>query len=833
MLTYSPLIWILIIMLKAYIENVRVYPVRGTVMEMVFTNSYFKERATKSDLTYDTAFATTDELREALGHTQDRQVPITKKKYAFHLELGTKSFSGEFYLTDYDEDAYTGYIYINQFSIDSYKKKLSEFSRPLTGTLSQQWDDAVKKQWPDTPYYMPTIINNTFYDSADTLEEDKYRPDYLGIMNGYQDFLFQNILSTQLTARNYYTACPQPCLLEILKVGFADDGLVLKGDFPNDPAARKLWIYNNKCLDEVKIKPDNLITKASNETDYIYSLKGTPAFLNFTEVDGLYFNTTTDKYTFKYAGKHKINLIVGYRGATSPIHDLKIRAYKTAISNTGFISSSYVKEGTPNDEKFGELQLNFELDVHANDMDTEMWFTIIDPQVNGNSGSQYTNASMEITYIRLEIECMVEQQPYYNAFGRRNGQNIISLSQNITGVFGYASKIDLTVANTFTNVNLNNNSLPLATTGLAKIYIEADYQDEGDGQPQGLRIEVFKNGSPWLASQGVSNTNGTLIFDQTEPLGSNDELTFYIAANNITQGWSTNLRNVRGSVQFLDGEIKLVTFKTPTDLAHYVPDIKFGDVVDAAMQTGVIHMSVKPQENAIYMDYKEGIKSIDQFFDLTGKPFTPAGREFKGVEDELIIKYAINDGNQDSLQPEYSKIFFYSNFQWEQIEKVPKNFNGELIDLEMLPITQKTTYEGTLGENIDFLGYPITTLKHEGAGYIESDQSQQNSLSQIYFGMYDGPKYNDTELQAPAVSDTIEMDISLALNNPFSLLVRHMQWVELQDSASRKAYYTFEELTALPESYQKIIFKNQSHIWEQARVFFSVDEDMKVELLLR
>lgn len=820
-------------MLKAYIENVRVYPVRGTVMEMVFTNSYFKERATKSDLTYDTAFAATDELRQVLGHSQDRQIPLTNKKFKFHLEMGGKTFNGEFHPTDNDDDTYTGYIYINEFNIDSYKKKLSEFSRPLTGGLGDQWNDAVLKQWPETPFYMPTIINKTFYDSADTLEEDKYRPDYLGIMNGYQDFPLQNTYGGVGSARNYYTACPQPCLLELLKVGFADAGFQLRGEFPNDPAARKMWVYNNKCLDEVKVKPANLITKAWNETDHNYSLKGTPALLNFTQVDGLFFSTGTDKYTFKYAGKHKINLIVGYRGATSPIHDLKIRAYKTAISNTGNTSFSYVKEGTPSEDKFGELQLNFEMDVHAQDMNTDMWFTIIDPQVNNNSGSNYINAAIEITYIRLEIECTVEQQPYYNAFGRRNGQNDIALNQNISGVYGYGSKINLTVANTFTNVNLSNNSLPIQTRGLAKIYIEADFNDLGDGQPQGLKIEVFKNGVPWLAGQGVNNLNGTLIFNQTEVLVPNDVLTFYITAYGISSGWRTNLRNVRGSVQFLDGEIKLVTNKTPTDLAHYVPDFKFGDLVDAVMGTGVIHMSVHPQDNAIYLDYKEGIKSIDQFFDLTEKPFTPTGREFKGVEDELIIKYAINDGKQDSLQSEYSKVFFYSNFKWEQIDKVPKNFNGELIDLEMLPITQKTTYEGTLGANIDFLGYPITTLKHDGAGYIESDQSKQNNLSQIYFGMYDGPRYNDTELQAPAVSDTNELDISLALNNPFSLMVRHMQWIEIQDSASRKESYTFEELTTLPESFQKIIFKNQSYIWEQARVFFSVDEDMKVDLKLR
>ena len=109
-------------MFKIFIENTRAYPVDSTNMEILITNSYFKEKATKKDLAYDAGFIATPELREALGHAQNRQVRITKRTYNATIILGTKSYSASFNLTGFEPNVYVGNFFISEFQIDIYDK---------------------------------------------------------------------------------------------------------------------------------------------------------------------------------------------------------------------------------------------------------------------------------------------------------------------------------------------------------------------------------------------------------------------------------------------------------------------------------------------------------------------------------------------------------------------------------------------------------------------------------------------------------------------------------------------------------------------------------------
>lgn len=127
--------------------------------------------------------------------------------------------------------------------------KLAEL--PL-GSFDLSYDHQLN--YPDRAYALPVLHSPEFYGDKNL--------DFKGYVNYYHQGNPTN------TEKNYYTLCPMPYLLHVLKAMAVKIGYDLSGPWLDDPDTKRLIIYNNKALDQKNFRL-NLFQKKFNLADHV------------------------------------------------------------------------------------------------------------------------------------------------------------------------------------------------------------------------------------------------------------------------------------------------------------------------------------------------------------------------------------------------------------------------------------------------------------------------------------------------------------------------------------------------------------------------------------
>lgn len=123
-------------------------------------------------------------------------------------------------------------------------------------------NDVVTKSFPQVKYNFPQVYHPNFYG-----EEKKMNPSWQDRVNNYihGTGFRANSIDNDHEIHNYYNLVPFPYLIYVLQKCYSEFGYLPSGPVTQDPEIRKLLIYNNFALDEIKDRYKSLVTLTNDQ----------------------------------------------------------------------------------------------------------------------------------------------------------------------------------------------------------------------------------------------------------------------------------------------------------------------------------------------------------------------------------------------------------------------------------------------------------------------------------------------------------------------------------------------------------------------------------------
>ncbi|SOU89496.1 hypothetical protein of prophage [Tenacibaculum finnmarkense genomovar ulcerans] len=174
-------------------------------------------------------------------------------KYAtkFHGTLIIDDVFNEAYLviSQLNNGKMEGSIYYGKETKVLFSKKLSKLPFKLisAGKLFVHAKETITKSYPEVGYNFPMIID------AEKKGNSNYEQ-FEGIVNNFEEGSFKindsSVVDGEKVINNRNLIVPMPYLMEVLKVGFASENIIMNGSFVSDIANNKVLLYTDKILEK-------------------------------------------------------------------------------------------------------------------------------------------------------------------------------------------------------------------------------------------------------------------------------------------------------------------------------------------------------------------------------------------------------------------------------------------------------------------------------------------------------------------------------------------------------------------------------------------------------
>ena len=236
-----------------------------------------------------------------------------------------------------DDDFYEAYISINEVVgqrveitffygkevLKVFDKKLSQLNFPLVNALPDLPTFAKNQlllSWPDATHQFVKVLREDLKTKTNYEYFDRFLNNYV-----YDDVADEwsfpvntnELIDGETTAVNRNVMVPMPYLMEILKIGFKEEALDLRGEWVNDS-------FNQKII----LVPQNYLEKFSASEYLNYS------FSNFTsqEQNGIQIiNVYQQTHTPTSLGAYKIDVRINMNSIMAQYFDLKITQGATIL----------------------------------------------------------------------------------------------------------------------------------------------------------------------------------------------------------------------------------------------------------------------------------------------------------------------------------------------------------------------------------------------------------------------------------------------------------------------------------------------------------------------
>ncbi|MFZ3564613.1 hypothetical protein [Tenacibaculum finnmarkense] len=142
-----------------------------------------------------------------------------------------------------------GSIYYGKETNALFSKKLSKLPFKLisVGKLFVHAKETITKSYPEVGYNFPMIID------TEKKENSNYEQ-FEGIVNNFEEGSFKtndsSVVDGEKVINNRNLIVPMPYLMEVLKVGFASENIIMNGSFVSDTANNKILLYTDKILEK-------------------------------------------------------------------------------------------------------------------------------------------------------------------------------------------------------------------------------------------------------------------------------------------------------------------------------------------------------------------------------------------------------------------------------------------------------------------------------------------------------------------------------------------------------------------------------------------------------
>ena len=265
-------------------------------LNIVEKNNIFRDKITK---TYSLPFYLnlTEDIGKALGMINISNIEDYETHTAVKVISNNNYYNGTFKISKIEGLKASVTLLYGSENLPVYEKQLKELPFEIINTIDLRAyaKTQILKNWPDATHNFVTVTNNDI--SADT-NYDAFE----GFVNNYEDDAFKINTSTTIDTKEVYynvnVMVPMPYIMEILKVGYAQEKLTLKGSFVDDT-------FNHKIVHV----PDNYLEKFSMFQYQIYSFKNnTQKYIADNRVISEFSKTHNVASLGSYKLKFSINL---------------------------------------------------------------------------------------------------------------------------------------------------------------------------------------------------------------------------------------------------------------------------------------------------------------------------------------------------------------------------------------------------------------------------------------------------------------------------------------------------------------------------------------------
>jgi hypothetical protein len=170
------------------------------------------------------------------------------------------------------------------------------------------------KQWPEATHNFATVKDEEFEKKSDYKHFEGYLNKTLNGNFVNNSFVLEN---EERVAANKNVLVPMPYLLEILRVGYAQENKVIKGSFIDD-------IFNHKII----FLPENYLEQFSTSVLDVSNFEN--PYLNYI-VDDLIYSSYQKTYLADLSGSYKLDFKLDFTKEAAASFDLKIKQGNTVL----------------------------------------------------------------------------------------------------------------------------------------------------------------------------------------------------------------------------------------------------------------------------------------------------------------------------------------------------------------------------------------------------------------------------------------------------------------------------------------------------------------------
>jgi len=282
------------------ILNSQVIELDESAIQVNLFNNAFSDNVFQGDYSWRFSIHLTKKNKRIFNFVNLLAIKSNTPKFKVQIVSNGTTQNAELVLISSNREKISANLKVNLNTEDTLQKKLQELSWyfGFTADLENNAEAYLNASYPDK-FCLPGMINQSYYDPED-------RPDFEGTMNKFDlntGQYIRNYKTPTFDAMNINALVPQPFLLWMLEVGFADMGYTIKGDFVNHPDIKKTFIYQNfEAASGTNHQSTGSYTAQQqvncNATDII-EISGS---------SGGRFNPSNNRYESQEKGAYKFNL---------------------------------------------------------------------------------------------------------------------------------------------------------------------------------------------------------------------------------------------------------------------------------------------------------------------------------------------------------------------------------------------------------------------------------------------------------------------------------------------------------------------------------------------
>lgn len=298
------------------------------------------------------------DIAEKLGLVNISNINTYKKKEFGNVIIDREFYPGYLSIDEIEGESVELTLFYGKEVLPVFDKKLIQLPFPVViaeGGLGLFAKNQLNKSWPEATHNFIKIFRPKLKEETNYSFFDGFLNNFqLNTESGEWEFPINSIENIEGVnkAVNKNVMCPMPYLLEVLKVGFASEGLEMRGDFVNNPLNKKLVLIPKQFFQQYSV---------SQFSDYSFST------FSFQEtIDGNTVNVYKRIHTPTDVGSFSLKMRINMSNAIAKYFHLTVKQhgivlYEAVSKNKAVIINETLDINIVNTTVFHNIEVELKL----------------------------------------------------------------------------------------------------------------------------------------------------------------------------------------------------------------------------------------------------------------------------------------------------------------------------------------------------------------------------------------------------------------------------------------------------------------------------------------